>query len=70
MRFDRYFESARETFSSDLWELDDEYDPTIGARRCYIVAKKNLKLNNDITVNSGERVLMEQSWKYGRLSTY
>ncbi|KAI5794422.1 hypothetical protein DFH27DRAFT_135636 [Peziza echinospora] len=59
-----YFESARETFSSDLWELDDEYDATIGARRCYIVAKKNLKLNNDITVNAGERVLMEQSWKY------
>lgn len=63
----RYFESARETFSTDSWDLEDEYDPTIGTRRCYIVAKKDVKLNNTIYVKAGEKVLMEQSWKYGML---
>lgn len=59
-----YFESARKTFSTDSWDLQDEYDPSIGARRCYIVAKRDIRLNNNIFVKAGEKVLMEQSWKY------
>ncbi|KAF8427848.1 hypothetical protein EV426DRAFT_571860 [Tirmania nivea] len=59
-----YFESARETFSTDAWDLQDEYDPNIGARRCYIVAKRDIRLTNNIFVKVGEKVLMEQSWKY------
>lgn len=61
----RYFQSARETFSVDSWDLHAEYDTNIGARRCYIVARKDILLNNSIMVKAGEKVLMEQSWKYG-----
>jgi EasF-like predicted methyltransferase len=54
---------GKEAFVTDNWEAIGEYDEEGGRHRAFVVPKKNLQVEN-VALQKGERIRIEESYKY------
>ena len=54
---------GKDFFDLEDWEVIGEYDEAAGRHQAFVVPKKNLQID-DIHLASGERIRIEESYKY------